>query len=308
MINESIVASVIQLDTEGKTMSELVASMYPLNIPAPSSMGKYTYANLLRETDFVRDQVLKRKIVKTTTSDVRDFKWLRLKSDARNPPMDTKGEPLRVVSRWWSYASRGFIKSQNNMYICWSSSSNLWPIYQVARFCHICLSVGPYIMPTVARPASAMFSRYFKLCHMSCIRDLQKYHVCLYFDCHCLSFHCSCQCPCILSTTSSKAFPYWGRRIVFSISPFSGLVLLRYLLVSHSCIFITWIHPVSVFLSFSVHQLPSSCSLYYTFFGLSLHMAQTSQSRFSYVLAYVSHTWCCSYFFIPDISIRLHSH
>ena len=157
MINESIVASVIQLDTEGKTMSELVASMYPLNIPAPSSMGKYTYANLLRETDFVRDQVLKRKIVKTTTSDVRDFKWLRLKSDARNPPMDTKGEPLRVVSRWWSYASRGFIKSQNNMYICWSSSSNLWPIYQVARFCHICLSVGPYIMPTVACPASAMF-------------------------------------------------------------------------------------------------------------------------------------------------------
>ena len=74
-------------------------------------------------------------------------------------------------------------------------------------------------------------------------------------------------------------FPIWDRRIEFSISTFSGLVLLPSLLISPS---LSFHHStsVSVFL-----RLP--CSHYNIFlFSLSLHMSQPSQSRFSYFLTY----------------------
>ncbi|KAI0235513.1 hypothetical protein LSAT2_013955 [Lamellibrachia satsuma] len=76
--------------------------MYPLNIPAPSRQGKYTYANFLRETNLVRDHALKRRILETTRNDVSEFKWLRLKSDLRHPPMDTKGniQPPRNFKKY----------------------------------------------------------------------------------------------------------------------------------------------------------------------------------------------------------------
>ena len=107
--------------------------------------------------------------------------------------------------------------------------------------------------------------------------------------------------------TSSLAFSlFWGRRIEFSISTFSGLVLLS-LLLSPSYLFLQH-HSTSfsVVLPFGVHRLP--CSHYYIFFSLSLHTAQPSQSRFSYFLTYLPHLSLCSYFFIPDLLNPLYAH
>lgn len=82
------------VSSDGQKISEMIANMYPLNIPAPSKVGEYTYEKFLRETPLIRDDKMRRLAIERTVRDTDEFKRLRLRSDSRNPPIDPEGKIL----------------------------------------------------------------------------------------------------------------------------------------------------------------------------------------------------------------------
>ena len=99
-------------------------------------------------------------------------------------------------------------------------------------------------------------------------------------DCHCRVFQ-SLSTATVIHMFFFGLSPIWGRRIKFSISTFSGLVLLLSLLVSPSCI------------SLKHHSTSVSVVLLFPCSMISIiHLLQSfspSQSRFSYLFTYVCH-------------------
>ncbi|KAL3841624.1 hypothetical protein ACJMK2_019738 [Sinanodonta woodiana] len=79
---------------EGRKISEAIASMYPLNIPAPSKVGDHTFEKYIRETKLFGSNKFKAMALERTKADVQEFKRLRIKSMARNPPIDESGQIL----------------------------------------------------------------------------------------------------------------------------------------------------------------------------------------------------------------------
>jgi hypothetical protein len=80
-----------QTTAEGRRIGDIIATMYPLNIPAPSKVGSHTFDKYLRETKIFRNEKFQALAINRTKADVQDFKRLRIKSDARNPPLDEIG-------------------------------------------------------------------------------------------------------------------------------------------------------------------------------------------------------------------------
>ena len=78
-------------NTEGQEINEMIASMYPLNVPPPSKVGGYTYSKFLTETPLIKDEKLKKLAIDRTSRDILEFKRLRLKSETRAPPLDQDG-------------------------------------------------------------------------------------------------------------------------------------------------------------------------------------------------------------------------
>ncbi|XP_002125954.2 uncharacterized protein LOC100182340 isoform X1 [Ciona intestinalis] len=79
-------------------ISDLVASMYPLNIPPPSRMGDSTYANFIKYGDIFRDPLKKAKKITWTEQELTEMKRLDVLSDARVPPTDDRGRILPPLS------------------------------------------------------------------------------------------------------------------------------------------------------------------------------------------------------------------
>ena len=80
------------MSAEGRKMDELIASMYPVNIPSPSKVGDYTYAKFVTDTpSLIQDNRHKRMIIQRSEKDVKEFKEMRLKADLRNPPISESG-------------------------------------------------------------------------------------------------------------------------------------------------------------------------------------------------------------------------
>ena len=84
--------------SDGQKINEMIANMYPMNIPAPSNVGDYTYAKFLRETPLIQDEKRRSYAIDRTARDIEEFKRLRLRADMRNPPMDKSGEMCIMVS------------------------------------------------------------------------------------------------------------------------------------------------------------------------------------------------------------------
>ena len=84
--------------SDGQKIGEMIASMYPLNVPPPSRIGDYTYAKFLRETPLIKDERRRQIAINRMSKDIEEFKKLRLKADMRDPPMDAQGL-LSVNSR-----------------------------------------------------------------------------------------------------------------------------------------------------------------------------------------------------------------
>lgn len=77
--------------SEGGKMSDVIAAMYPLNIPAPSKVGEQTFEKYIRETKLFQSDKFKSLAVSRTRADVEEFRKLRIKSQGRNPPIDEQG-------------------------------------------------------------------------------------------------------------------------------------------------------------------------------------------------------------------------
>ncbi|KAK2153529.1 hypothetical protein LSH36_294g03060 [Paralvinella palmiformis] len=82
------------VNSEGQKVSEMIAAMYPLNIPSPSRVGDYTYEKFLTEISLIKDEKLRRMAIRRTGKDVEEFKKLKLRAEVRNPPVDPEGSIL----------------------------------------------------------------------------------------------------------------------------------------------------------------------------------------------------------------------
>ena len=81
---------------EGQKMSEMIATMYPLNVPAASRIGDYTYAKFLKETPLIKDERRRQIAINRTSRDLQEFRRLRLRADVRDPPIDENGTNLEL--------------------------------------------------------------------------------------------------------------------------------------------------------------------------------------------------------------------
>lgn len=87
---------------EGRRIGDIIATMYPLNIPAPSRVGDHTFDKYLRESKIFRNAKFESLAINRTKQDAKDFKKLRAKSDARNPPLDELGN-YNILSSWYQF-------------------------------------------------------------------------------------------------------------------------------------------------------------------------------------------------------------
>lgn len=81
---------------DGRKISDVIASMYPLNIPAPSKVGEQTFEKYIRESKLFKSEKYKSMAMSKTKTDVDEFKRLRIKSQGRNPPIDEMGKLFTV--------------------------------------------------------------------------------------------------------------------------------------------------------------------------------------------------------------------
>lgn len=87
-----------QNTAEGRRIGDIIATMYPLNIPAPSKVGDHTFDKYLRESKIFRNEKFESLAINRTKQDAKDFKRLRAKSEARNPPLDELGKFLKKTA------------------------------------------------------------------------------------------------------------------------------------------------------------------------------------------------------------------
>ena len=106
----------------------------PLHVPSPlytilhpktTFVGKYTYASYLVQTEIGPDDSFKRKLINASHKEAEHYRWLKLQSDTRNPPLDRNGElsiallaaakklHFRFFVKYFDLISGIFIKSTN---------------------------------------------------------------------------------------------------------------------------------------------------------------------------------------------------
>lgn len=80
-----------QTTADGRKMTDVIAAMYPLNIPPASKVGVQTFEKYIQETSLFKDQKNKAMAIKQTRADMEEFRRLKYKTEARNPPLDQSG-------------------------------------------------------------------------------------------------------------------------------------------------------------------------------------------------------------------------
>ena len=98
--------------TKKGNVSESISLLYPINIPPASKVGDYTLASYFKENKrrlFKADKTYELAMKKVERDDAL-AKFLRLKSDVRNPPIDINGNIL-PPSNFKKYPTIEFPKS-----------------------------------------------------------------------------------------------------------------------------------------------------------------------------------------------------
>lgn len=75
------------------TITESIASLYPMNIPVPSQLGSNTLAKYYKDNN-LKAVKTNENLIKKLEKEAALMKYLRLKSELRNPPMDMNGRIL----------------------------------------------------------------------------------------------------------------------------------------------------------------------------------------------------------------------
>lgn len=84
------------MTTRKGTVSEAVSTLYPINIPSPSQIGMHTLSSYYQENKrnmFKTDKTYKLAVARSE-NEATIMKYLRLKSEMRNPPLDFNGNIL----------------------------------------------------------------------------------------------------------------------------------------------------------------------------------------------------------------------
>ncbi|KAL8603790.1 hypothetical protein ACOMHN_058525 [Nucella lapillus] len=79
---------------EGRKIPDVIAAMYPLNIPSASKVGDHTFEKYICETRLFEDEKYKAMALEQTRADMDEFRRLKFKTDSRNPPIDQSGNIL----------------------------------------------------------------------------------------------------------------------------------------------------------------------------------------------------------------------
>jgi len=95
----------LNFSAEGKKVTDVIASMYPLNIPAPSNVGENSFEKYIKETRLFENDKAKNLAIRRTRTEVAEFKALKCKSDGRHPPINEKGDIL-PPENYKKYAQR----------------------------------------------------------------------------------------------------------------------------------------------------------------------------------------------------------
>ncbi|XP_002740637.1 testis-expressed protein 52-like [Saccoglossus kowalevskii] len=95
----------IKLDPSGKNITELIASMYPINVPPHSELGENNYAKFLREVPMIRDKKKCTIAISKSELNLEEFQKLRIRSEVRVPPLDDQGK-IRPPTKFKKYEHR----------------------------------------------------------------------------------------------------------------------------------------------------------------------------------------------------------
>jgi len=95
----------LNFSAEGRKVTDIIAAMYPLNIPAPSNVGDNSFEKYIKETKLFQDEKRKNLAIRRTKTEVNEFKQLKYKSDGRHPPINDKGNIL-PPENYKKYAQR----------------------------------------------------------------------------------------------------------------------------------------------------------------------------------------------------------
>ena len=134
------------------TVSESISTLYPINIPSPSQIGPYTLAKYYQENKnslFKSDKTYNVAVAKVE-NEATLMKYLRLKSEMRNPPLDWNGnilppknfkryQPLGIFDSLSSnetdkYQLKNNRETDNDMYIKTKMSENFLNIKKSNSF------------------------------------------------------------------------------------------------------------------------------------------------------------------------------
>jgi hypothetical protein len=82
--------------THKGTVSESISALYPVNIPVPSNMGSHTLAKYYEQNkkSFFKTEKSYQLASSKVDKEAAIMKYLRLKSEMRNPPLDYNGNIL----------------------------------------------------------------------------------------------------------------------------------------------------------------------------------------------------------------------
>lgn len=81
-----------RVDSQGRSVSELVADMYPIKIPPHSEMSENTFVKFLSEVPMIKDQKRRNLAISRSVRELKDFKELKLRSEMRVPPVTDRGD------------------------------------------------------------------------------------------------------------------------------------------------------------------------------------------------------------------------
>ena len=80
------------------SITNYVATNYPLNISKPSALGEYTYSKFLRDTKLYEDPKRRSQMVLKTKAEEKEMRRLRAMTEARSPPLDALGNIVPPAS------------------------------------------------------------------------------------------------------------------------------------------------------------------------------------------------------------------
>ncbi|KAL5007902.1 hypothetical protein ScPMuIL_016708 [Solemya velum] len=84
----------LKMSADDGNISDVIAAMYPLNVPCPSKVGEHSLRRYIQDTSLFKSEKHKSIALHRARTDAHELNRMKALSEARNPPMDTDGNIL----------------------------------------------------------------------------------------------------------------------------------------------------------------------------------------------------------------------